>query len=410
MPEQPIDWDLVRADFPILSRKIRQKPLVYLDNAASAQKPQAVLDAITGLYSGYYANIHRGVHTLSQEGTEAYEQVRKKVATFIGASDPDTVIFTRGTTEGLNLLSYSLGQSLKPGDEILLTRMEHHSNIVPWQMACERTGAVLKVAEILPNGTLNLDHFQSQLSDKTKLVSMTWVSNTLGSIQPVKDCIATIRALSPAVVILDAAQAAPHQPVAVETLDCDFLVFSAHKVVGPTGVGVLWGKKNALEALPPFHGGGDMIERVTFEKTTYNVLPFRLEAGTPNIAGVIGFGAAIDYLNGLGMENIEAREQQLLASATDQLLSEIPDLRIFGTAPKKAAVISFLVGTAHPYDLGVLLDQQGVAVRTGHHCTQPLMDFFDIPGTARASFAFYNNQTDIDIFVHALKRATRMLS
>lgn len=409
MPDRPINWELVRADFPILSRKIRQKPLVYLDNAASAQKPQAVLDAITSLYSGYYANIHRGVHTLSQEGTEAYELARKKVAAFIGATDSNAVIFTRGTTEGLNLLSYTLGQSLQPGDEILLTRMEHHSNIVPWQLACERTGAVIKVANILPDGTLDLAHFETQLSEKTKLVSMTWVSNTLGSVQPVKECIEKVRAHSPALVILDAAQAAPHQPIAVETLDCDFLVFSAHKVIGPTGVGILWGKTTALEALSPFHGGGDMIERVTFEKTTYNTLPFRLEAGTPNIAGVIGFGAAIDYLMKIGMEHIEAREQWLLKNATEQLLAEIPDLRIFGTAPEKAAVISFLVGDAHPYDLGVLLDQQGVAVRTGHHCTQPLMDFFNIPGTARASFAFYNNQEDIDIFVHALKRATRML-
>ncbi len=409
MPDRPINWELVRADFPILSRKIRQKPLVYLDNAASAQKPQAVLDAITSLYSGYYANIHRGVHTLSQEGTEAYELARKKVAAFIGATDSNAVIFTRGTTEGLNLLSYTLGQSLQPGDEILLTRMEHHSNIVPWQLACERTGAVIKVANILPDGTLDLAHFETQLSEKTKLVSMTWVSNTLGSVQPVKECIEKVRAHSPALVILDAAQAAPHQPIAVETLDCDFLVFSAHKVIGPTGVGILWGKTTALEALSPFHGGGDMIERVTFEKTTYNTLPFRLEAGTPNIAGIIGFGAAIDYLMKIGMEHIEAREQWLLKNATEQLLAEIPDLRIFGTAPEKAAVISFLVGDAHPYDLGVLLDQQGVAVRTGHHCTQPLMDFFNIPGTARASFAFYNNQEDIDIFVHALKRATRML-
>lgn len=409
MPDRPINWELVRADFPILSRKIRQKPLVYLDNAASAQKPQAVLDAMTSLYSGYYANIHRGVHTLSQEGTEAYELARKKVAAFIGATDSNAVIFTRGTTEGLNLLSYTLGQSLQPGDEILLTRMEHHSNIVPWQLACERTGAVIKVANILPDGTLDLAHFETQLSEKTKLVSMTWVSNTLGSVQPVKECIEKVRAHSPALVILDAAQAAPHQPIAVETLDCDFLVFSAHKVIGPTGVGILWGKTTALEALSPFHGGGDMIERVTFEKTTYNTLPFRLEAGTPNIAGVIGFGAAIDYLMKIGMEHIEAREQWLLKNATEQLLAEIPDLRIFGTAPEKAAVISFLVGDAHPYDLGVLLDQQGVAVRTGHHCTQPLMDFFNIPGTARASFAFYNNQEDIDIFVHALKRATRML-
>ena len=409
MPDRPINWELVRADFPILSRKIRQKPLVYLDNAASAQKPQAVLDAMTSLYSGYYANIHRGVHTLSQEGTEAYELARKKVAAFIGATDSNAVIFTRGTTEGLNLLSYTLGQTLQPGDEILLTRMEHHSNIVPWQLACERTGAVIKVANILPDGTLDLAHFETQLSEKTKLVSMTWVSNTLGSVQPVKECIEKVRAHSPALVILDAAQAAPHQPIAVETLDCDFLVFSAHKVIGPTGVGILWGKTTALEALSPFHGGGDMIERVTFEKTTYNTLPFRLEAGTPNIAGVIGFGAAIDYLMKIGMEHIEAREQWLLKNATEQLLAEIPDLRIFGTAPEKAAVISFLVGDAHPYDLGVLLDQQGVAVRTGHHCTQPLMDFFNIPGTARASFAFYNNQEDIDIFVHALKRATRML-
>lgn len=408
---EPVDWVKIRTDFPLLSRKIHGKPLVYLDNAASAQKPTVLMDSVQDLYSRYYANIHRGVHTLSQESTAAYEEARKKIAAFIGAENSDSVIFTGGTTAGLNLLAHSIGQKwIHSGDEIVLTRMEHHANIVPWQMLSERSGAVIRPANLLPDGRIDENHFFSLIGEKTRIISLTWVSNALGTVNPLEAWIPRLRKMTDAIIIVDAAQAVPHMPVSVEKLNADFLVFSAHKVMGPTGLGILWGRYELLDALPPFMGGGDMIDRVSFEGTTYNKVPFRFEAGTPDIAAAIGFAAVLDYLQGIGMEHIEAREQELLKIATDALLAEIPGIQIYGTAPHKAAVISFLVKNIHPYDLGVLLDHQGVALRTGHHCAQPLMDFYNIPGTARASLAFYNNEEDIRIFVNALKRAVKMLS
>lgn len=408
---EPVDWVKIRTDFPLLSRKIHGKPLVYLDNAASAQKPTVLMDSVQDLYSRYYANIHRGVHTLSQESTAAYEEARKKIAAFIGAENSDSVIFTGGTTAGLNLLAHSIGQKwIHSGDEIVLTRMEHHANIVPWQMLSERSGAVIRPANLLPDGRIDENHFFSLIGEKTRIISLTWVSNALGTVNPLEAWIPRLRKMTDAIIIVDAAQAVPHMPVSVEKLNADFLVFSAHKVMGPTGLGILWGRYELLDALPPFMGGGDMIDRVSFEGTTYNKVPFRFEAGTPDIAAAIGFAAVLDYLQDIGMEHIEAREQELLKIATDALLAEIPGIQIYGTAPHKAAVISFLVKNIHPYDLGVLLDHQGVALRTGHHCAQPLMDFYNIPGTARASLAFYNNEEDIRIFVNALKRAVKMLS
>jgi cysteine desulfurase/selenocysteine lyase len=405
---EALQIDQVRADFPLLSREMRGHPLVFLDSAASSQKPRVVLETIDHYYRYQHANVHRGVYTLSQEATEAYETARAKVRRFLNAAHNREIIFVRGATEGINLVSSSFGRKyLKEGDEVLITAMEHHSNIVPWQMACEQSGAVLKVVPVNERGELQMDDFEQLLSERTKIVAVVHVSNTLGTINPVEEIIARAHKLD-IPVLVDGSQAAPHLQVDVQALDADFYVFSGHKVFGPTGIGVLYGKEKWLHALPPYQGGGEMIETVTFEKTTYNELPHKFEAGTPNMAGAIGLGAALDYVERLGQAAIGRHEDELLAYATG-LLEAIEGLRIIGTAERKASVISFLVEGTHPYDVGTLLDKQGIAVRTGHHCTQPLMDRYGIPGTIRASFALYNDRSDIDRFVAGLERALRML-
>lgn len=383
------------------------KPLVYFDNAASSQKPQRVIDAIVRYYSDYNSNVHRGVHTLSQEATDAYEEARAVIAGFIHAPDKACVIFTKGTTDSINTVAYSFGQLLQPGDEIWISAMEHHSNIVPWQMACERTGAVLRVIPMSESGELLTETLYAGLSAKTRLIAVNHVSNSLGTVNPVREIIAKAHALG-IPVLLDGAQAVPHMRVDVEELDCDFYCFSGHKMYAPTGTGVLYGKRAWLEKLPPFQGGGDMIESVTFEKTTYNTIPFKFEAGTPNIEGMVAFTEAVRFMEEIGPETIAAREQQLLAYA-NRVLGEIPGIRFIGTAPGKTAVVSFLVEGAHPYDVGVILDKMGIAVRTGHHCTQPVMDFYGIPGTVRAAFAFYNTEAEIDRLAEGVKKAQRML-
>lgn len=401
-------FEKIRQDFPILERTVNGYPLVYLDNAASSQKPGIVIDTLSDYYTRYNANVHRGVHTLSQEGTEAYEQARHKVQQFIGARSSSEIIFTSGTTESINLVADTFArQFLHAGDEVLISWMEHHSNIVPWQLACERSGAVLKVLPVTDSGEWDLSELDHYISVKTRLVAVSHVSNTLGTINPVKILIEKAMTLG-IPVLLDGAQAVPHMRVDVQDLDCDFYCFSGHKMCAPTGTGVLYGKAEWLEQLSPYKGGGDMIRTVTFEKTTYNELPFKFEAGTPHISGVIGLGAAIDYLTGIGMDRIAARERELLDLAVEQL-SAIEGIRFIGTAADKAAVCSFLLGDVHPYDVGVILDKLGVAVRTGHHCTQPLMDRYGIPGTIRASFAFYNNESDVERLTEAVKRAARML-
>jgi cysteine desulfurase/selenocysteine lyase len=402
-----LDVYRVREDFPILKQKIHGKPLVYLDNAASTQKPQAVIDALVRYYTTDNANVHRGVHLLSERATHAYEQARVKVQRFINAREAREVIFVRGTTEAINLVAQTFGrQHLQAGDEVLITAMEHHSNIVPWQMLCEEKGAALRVAPIDDAGELLMEEFEKLLRLRTKLVSVVHVSNTLGTINPVKRIIELAhRRKIP--VLLDGAQAAPHFRVDVQELDCDFYAFSGHKVYGPTGVGVLYGRAKLLEAMPPYQGGGDMISSVTFAKTTYNVLPYKFEAGTPNIAGVVGLGAALDYVEKLGLDNIAAHEQELLAYATNALL-EVPGVRIIGTAKEKAGATSFVLEGVHPHDVGTILDQEGIALRTGHHCTQPLMDRFGVPATARAALAFYNTKEDIDALVRGLYRVKEM--
>ena len=403
-----LDIQKIRSDFPILSRKVNGKPLVYLDNGATSQKPQSVISAIDKYYSYENSNIHRGIHTLSQEATTAYEKARTTVQEFLNAAHSHEVIFTSGTTGSLNLLASSIGKKhINKGDEIIISTMEHHSNIVPWQMLCEEKGAILKVVPINNNGEFLMDEFENLLSDKTKLVSVTHVSNTLGTINPVKEIIAKAHQKG-AFVIIDGAQAVPHTKVDVQDLDCDFYVFSAHKMLGPTGVGILYGKESLLNDLPPYQGGGDMIKTVTFEKTTYNCLPHKFEAGTPNIAGGIGLAAAIDYMNEIGIDKIEAHEHALLSYATKEI-KQLEGVRIIGEAEKKASVLSFLVDGTHPSDIGMIIDKLGVAIRTGHHCTEPLMNRFEIPGTARASFAFYNSFAEVDIFINALKRAIKML-
>ncbi len=406
----PNGWDVqaIRDEFPILKTLIRNKPLVYLDNAASTQKPQCVLDTEFKYYTSQYANIHRGVHYLSQIGTDLYEEVRKTVQNFIGAASEKEIIFTKGTTNGINLLSYSWSSAfLKPGDEVLITGLEHHSNIVPWQMACQRHGATLKVIPIQSDGTILLEDAQKLITDKTRLVSFTYVSNALGTINPVKELIKLAHDAG-AHVLIDAAQAIQHIQIDVKDLDCDFLVFSGHKIYGPTGTGILYGKEALLDAIPPFEGGGDMIKEVKFELTTYNDLPFKFEAGTPNIAGTIALGTAIDYVQNLGLDNIYAYEDYLLQYATEQV-SQIDGIQLVGTAEKKASVLSFLLNGAHPYDVGVILDNLGIAIRTGHHCTQPIMDYFCIPGTCRASFAIYNTKEEIDVLVAGIQRTAKML-
>jgi cysteine desulfurase/selenocysteine lyase len=401
------DVNKIRKDFPILNRKVNAKDLVYFDNAATAQKPQAVIDAIADYYSNYNANIHRGVHTLSQEATNAYEESRIKIQKHFNAAKNYEIIFTAGTTHSINLVASGFTSLLKKGDEIIVSTLEHHSNIVPWQMLCERTGAVLKVIPISLRGELIMEEYEKLLSERTKLVFVNHVSNTLGTINPVKEIIDKAHQ-SGAAVLIDGAQATPHLKPDVQKLDCDFYACSAHKIYGPTGVGMLYGKEEWLKKLPPYQGGGEMIAEVSFEKTTYADLPYKFEAGTPNICGGIVFGTALDYVNQIGFDNIAAYEQELLEYATDRLL-QIEGLKIYGTAEKKASVISFNIEGIHPYDIGSIIDKLGIAVRTGHHCTQPIMTFFNIPGTVRASFAFYNTKKEIDIFVKAVERAQKML-
>ncbi len=403
-----LDIELIRRDFPILAQQVNGYPLAYLDNAASSQRPLQVLAAMHSYYTHDHANVHRGVHTLSHRATDLYEGARETVRAFINAASVREIVFTRGATEAINLVATSFGQRLKPGDEILITTMEHHSNIVPWQMLCERSGAVLRVAPISDAGELLLDDFMELLGPRTKMVAVTHVSNALGTVNPVKKIVTTARARG-VPVLLDGAQAVPHQGVDVRDLDCDFYVFSAHKMCGPTGIGVLYGREALLRELPPYQGGGDMILTVSFNGTTYNDLPYRLEAGTPHIAGAIGLAAAINYLSGIGMSNIAAWEAQLLDYATRRLL-ELPGLQIVGTAPDKASVVSFTIDGIHPHDLGTVLDQRGVAIRAGHHCAMPVMERFSLPGTARASFAFYNTRGEIDQLIDGLRLAQRMFA
>jgi cysteine desulfurase/selenocysteine lyase len=399
----PFDVQRIRADFPILKQRVHGKPLVYLDNAASTQKPRAVIDALVRYYETDNANIHRGVHQLSQQATQHYEEARAKVQRFLHAAEAREVLFTRGTTEAINLVAQTYGrQHVRAGDAVVITTMEHHSNIVPWQILCEEKGAVLRVAPISDAGELLLDELEKLLGPRTRFVSVVHVSNTLGTINPVRQVIALAhRRQIP--VLIDGAQAVPHLPVDVQELDCDFYAFSGHKLYGPTGIGVLYGKARLLEAMPPYQGGGDMISSVTFAKTTYNVLPYKFEAGTPNIAGTIGLGAAIDYVNGIGLDAIATHEQDLLEYATEALLA-IPGIRIIGTAKEKAGAISFVLDGVHPHDIGTILDQEGIALRTGHHCTQPLMDRFGVPATARAALAFYNTKDEIDALARGLDK------
>lgn len=403
-----VDFASIRSDFPLLQGSMNGQPLVFLDSAASSQKPQIVLDALEQYYETQNANVHRGVYQLSQQATDAYEAGRRAVQRFINAEHEHEIILVRGTTEAINLVASSYGRKfLEEEDEILISAMEHHSNIVPWQMIAEQTGAVLKVIPVNDQGELIMEEFDQLLTEKTKIVAIVHVSNSLGTINPVEEIIEKAHALN-VPVLVDGAQAIPHMKVDVQALDADFYVFSAHKLFGPTGIGILYGKEDLLNAMPPYQGGGEMIDRVTFEKTTYNHLPHKFEAGTPDISGSVGLGAAIEYVEKIGHEAIAPYEQELLGYATDQLKA-IEGIRIIGEAENKASVISFLLDGTHPYDVGTILDKLGVAVRTGHHCTQPLMDRYGIPGTIRASFSFYNNKEDIDRLVAGVKRAAKML-
>ncbi len=402
------DFARLRDDFPMLKKSMHGHPLIYFDSAATAQKPQVVIDAITNFYSQHYGTVHRAVYELSVYATQAYQQVRQHLAAFLNAAKPEEIIFTRGTTESINMVAYAFGKAfIKPGDEILITEMEHHSNIVPWQLMCEDRGAILKVVPMNDRGELDLADFAKLLNAKTKIVAVAHVANSLGSINPIKEIAAMAHAAG-AKLLVDGAQSAPHMPVDVQDLDADFYVFSGHKLYGPTGIGVLYGKEALLQAMPPYQGGGDMIETVTFAKTTYNVLPMKFEAGTPMIAEVIGLGAALDYITAIGMANIQRYEQQLLVYATQQLLL-IEGLRIIGTAAKKEAIISFVIDGIHPLDIGTMLDLHGIAIRTGHHCAQPTMRHFGVPATARASFAFYNDKSEIDSFLVALQNVIRLI-
>lgn len=403
-----LDIDVIRHQFPILGRTVKNKPLVYFDNAATTQKPQAVIDTISEYYSKYNANIHRGIHSLAEEATAAYEASRAAVQQFIGAAFSEEIIFTRGTTEGINLVAYTWGRAnIRPGDEILISGMEHHSNIVPWQIVCEEKRAILKVIPVAEDGTLSLADYQNLLTSKTKLVAIVQVSNALGTVNPVKEMIAAAHQVG-AVVLVDGAQSAVHLDINVQDLDCDFFAFSGHKVYGPTGVGVLYGKKAILESMPVFQGGGEMIKEVTFEHTTYNDLPYKYEAGTPNIADTIALKAAFDFIAETGKDTIRKHEVELLAYATGQLES-IPGLTIIGNAREKASLVSFIIKDIHPQDVGILLDNQGIAVRTGHHCCQPLMKRFGIPGTVRASFALYNTIEEVDKLIAGLHKTIKML-
>lgn len=405
---EQFDVDKVREDFPILTRTVNGKPLVYLDNGATTQKPKQVIDAIVNYYTQLNSNVHRGVHHLSQIATDAFEATRRKLRPFIKAAHEHEIILTKGTTESINLVASCYGKAfVKTGDEIIISAMEHHSNIVPWQILCEERGAVLHVVPINDAGELDMDAYRSLLNERTKMVAITYVSNALGTINPVKEIIALAHDTG-APVLLDAAQAIQHLSIDVQALDVDFLAFSGHKMYGPTGIGVLYGKEKWLNAMPPYQSGGEMIKEVAFAQTTYNDLPFKFEAGTPNIEAGICLAHAIDYISALGLDNIAAYEHDLLEYATQQLLA-IPSLRVVGTAREKSSVISFLLDGAHPYDVGVILDKLGIAVRTGHHCTQPLMDRFCIPGTVRASIALYNTKEDIDTLVAGVQRAAAML-
>ncbi len=399
----------IRADFPILSEQIRGKQLVYLDNGASTQKPQSVIDAERYYYEHQYANIHRGVHYLSQIGTDLYENVRRQIQQFIHAKHEHEIIYTKGTTNAINLVAYTFGRKfIQEGDEIVVTEMEHHSNIVPWQMLCEEKKCVLKYIPLQPDGSIRLEDAEQLITPKTKLVSVTYVSNALGTINPIQELIALAHK-NGAKILIDAAQAIQHFTIDVQALNCDFLVFSGHKIYGPTGTGILYGKEDILNAMPPFEGGGDMIKTVSFKGTEFNDLPFKFEAGTPNIAGCIALGTAIEYVQQLGLENIRQYETELLDYATAQL-SQIEGLKIYGTAAHKSSVISFLLDGIHPYDVGVILDNMGIAIRTGHHCAQPVMDHFGIPGTCRATFAFYNTKEEVDALVAGIIKAKKMLS
>ena len=406
--ENNLDVMAIRQQFPVLHREVKGKPLVYFDNAATTQKPQTVIDVLAEYYNGYNANIHRGIHTLAEEATAAFELSRDAVQQFINAANREEIIFTKGTTESINLVAYTWGrQNIKAGDEIIVSTMEHHSNIVPWQILCQEKGAVLKVIPVNDHGELLLEEFEKLLSDKTKLVSVVHVSNAMGVVNPVNKIIESAHKAG-AVVLIDGAQSTVHLDIDVQEMDCDFFAFSAHKFYGPTGIGGLYGKMHLLESMPPFLGGGEMIKEVSFDGTTYADLPYKFEAGTPNIADTIALKAAIDFINQTGKENIRRHENELLAHATAQL-SEIEGLRIIGDAQNKISVVSFVVDKLHPQDLGILFDNAGIAVRTGHHCTQPLMKRFGIPGTVRASFAVYNTKEEIDVMVTRLRRAIKML-
>jgi cysteine desulfurase/selenocysteine lyase len=407
MTKKPYDVEQIRRDFPILARTVHGKPLVYLDTAASAQRPLAVIEATNDFYRDHNANVHRGVHTLSQEATELYEGARKRLANHIKAASEREVIFTRGTTEAINLVAQSFVRPrVGPGDEILVTHMEHHSNIVPWQMVCEQTGASLRVVPINRSGELEMDALESMLSERVKLLGLVHISNALGTINPVADVCRLARSFD-IPVLVDGAQAMPHLAVDVQALGCDFYCLSGHKMYGPTGIGALWAREATLEKMPPWQGGGEMISRVTFEKSTWNELPAKFEAGTPNIAGGVGLGAAVEYLADLGMAAIGSHEQAVLRYATERLLT-LDDFHIIGTAANKAGVISFTIADIHPHDLGTIIDHHGVALRTGHHCTMPVMQFFGVPATARVSFGLYNTLAEVDILVDALQKARAM--
>lgn len=402
------DINRVRKDFPILAREVYGNPLVYLDNGATTQKPQSVIDAIVHYYSEINSNVHRGVHHLSQVSTDAMEAARESVRKFINAKRVHEVVFVKGTTEGINLVAQCFGKlKIKKDDEVIISAMEHHSNIVPWQMHCEQVGAKLRVIPMDERGVLDMEAYKNMLNEKTKIVAITYVSNALGTINPVEEIIASAHQLD-VPVLIDAAQAIQHISIDVQALDVDFLVFSGHKMYGPTGIGILYGKESLLNEMPPYQGGGEMIKEVTFEKTTYNDLPFKFEAGTPHIEGIIVLKAAIDYLTGIGLDTIKKYEDELLDYGTE-LLSAVDGLKIIGTAPEKSSVLSFIVDGVHPYDIGVLLDRMGIAVRTGHHCAEPIMNQFEIPGTVRASLALYNNKEDLDKLIEGLDRALGML-
>ena len=404
----PLDVEALRRDFPVLGRSVHGKPLCYLDNAASSQRPRVVIDAISRYYENSHANVHRGVHALSQEATDLFEGARESVRRFVNAASTREIVFVRGTTEAVNLVAQSWGRPrLGPGDEIVVSHLEHHANIVPWQMLCGQTGARLRVIPMTRSGELDFDAYRALLGPRTRLLALTHVSNALGTVVPVREYIAEARRHGVA-VLLDGAQAVPHMQVDVHSLDCDFYCFSAHKMCGPTGIGVLYGREALLRAMPPWQGGGDMILSVSFERTTYNDLPWKFEAGTPHIAGAVGLAAAIDYLGAIGMERVAAAEHRLLEYATARLTT-VPGLEIVGTAPAKAAVVSFTLGRVHPHDLGTILDMEGVAIRTGHHCAMPVMEFYGIPATARASFAFYNTRAEVDRLVDSLGVALEML-